>query len=31
VDFDEEDVVIEVHATAWAWEHSFITYRIEER
>ena len=31
VDFDKEDVVIEVHATAWAWEHSFITYRIEER
>ena len=31
VDFDEESVVVEVHATAWAWEHAVITYRIEGR
>jgi hypothetical protein len=31
VDFDKEDVVLQVHATGWAWENSFITYRIEKR
>jgi hypothetical protein len=30
VDFDHEDVVLSVHATGWAWEHSFISYRIEK-
>jgi hypothetical protein len=31
VDFDREDVVLQVHATGWKWENSFITYRIEKR
>ena len=31
VDFDHEDVVLAVHVTGWAWENSFITYRIEEK
>lgn len=31
VDFDKEDVLIEIHATGWKWENSFLTYRIEKR
>ncbi len=31
VDFDNEDIVLSVHANGWAWEHSFICYRIEKK
>ena len=30
ISFDHEDIVLSVHATGWAWEHSFISYRIEK-
>ena len=28
IDFDNESVALEVHATGWYYEHSFVTYKV---
>ena len=31
VDFDHESVALEVHATGWYYEHSFVTYKVTKK